>query len=84
MAYFQSQSTNLGNFWGGLQWHMLVFLAIWSILRPFGIFCGNFVYLCSFSLFTYVHLVYLCMFIYFIFPRLGICTVKIKIWQPCM
>jgi hypothetical protein len=38
MAYFQTQNRNLGKFWRNLQWKMLVyFMAIWSIIRTFGI-----------------------------------------------
>jgi hypothetical protein len=41
MANFQ----NLGNFWRGFPWKMLVyFTAIWNILQPFGIFCGHLEY----------------------------------------
>jgi hypothetical protein len=39
MAYFQTKNPNLGKFWRVLQSKMQVyFMAIWSILRPFGIF----------------------------------------------
>jgi hypothetical protein len=42
MAYFQAKNPNLGKFWSDLQWNVLVyFMAIWSILQPFGLFCGN-------------------------------------------
>jgi hypothetical protein len=45
MAYFQTKCTNLGTFWKDLQWMMVVyFMAILSILWPFGIFCGHLVY----------------------------------------
>jgi hypothetical protein len=58
MVYFQTQNPNLGKFWRVLQWKMLVyFIAIWSIFRPFGIFCGTFVIFCG----NLVH-----------FPRFGI------------
>jgi hypothetical protein len=41
MAHFQTKNPNLGKFWCPLQWKVLVnFMAIWSILRPFGIFGG--------------------------------------------
>jgi hypothetical protein len=37
---FYSQNPNLCIFWRVIQWKMLVyFMAIWSILQPFGIFC---------------------------------------------
>jgi hypothetical protein len=62
MAYFQTPSSILGKFWQVLQWKMLVyFKAIWSILRPSGIFFG--------------HLVYW-MEIWFIFSVLVCCTKK--------
>jgi hypothetical protein len=39
MVGFQTKNTNLGKFGWVLQWKLLVyFMAIWSILRPFGIF----------------------------------------------
>jgi hypothetical protein len=39
MACFQTKNPDLGKFWRVLQWKMLVyFMAIWSILLPFGIF----------------------------------------------
>jgi hypothetical protein len=45
MAYFKTKNPNLGKFWRVLQWKMLVYLlAIWSILRPFGIFCDHLVH----------------------------------------
>jgi hypothetical protein len=45
MVYFYTKNPNLGKFWMCLQWKMLVyFMAIWSILRPFGIFCGRLLY----------------------------------------
>jgi hypothetical protein len=51
----------LGKFWRVLQWKMLVYLiAIWSYLRPFGIFCGHLV-----CLHTYF------MVIWNIFPCFG-------------
>jgi hypothetical protein len=58
MMCFQTKNTNLGKFRRVLQWKMLVyFMAIWSILRQCGIFCG--------------HLVYF-MVIWYIFPHFGI------------
>jgi hypothetical protein len=43
MAYFQNKNPSLGKFWRFLQWKMLVYyMAIWSILLPFGIFCDHF------------------------------------------
>jgi hypothetical protein len=50
MAYFQTKNTNLGKFWRVLQRKMLVYImAIWSILRPFGIFMTIWYILCSFT-----------------------------------
>jgi hypothetical protein len=38
MAYFETKNPNMGKFWSVLQWKMLVyFVAVWSILQPFGI-----------------------------------------------
>jgi hypothetical protein len=46
MVYFQTKTLNLGKFWRVLQRKLLVyFVAIWSILRPFGIFFCHSVYL---------------------------------------
>jgi hypothetical protein len=50
MAYFQTKNANLGKFWsvnamedvGKFYGHFVYFIAIWYILRPFGIFCGHF------------------------------------------
>jgi hypothetical protein len=45
MAYFQTKNSNLGKFWRVLQWKKLVsFMSIWSILMPFGTFCGHMLY----------------------------------------
>jgi hypothetical protein len=45
MAYFKTKNSNLGKFWRVLQWKLLVyFVAIWSILRSFGIFCSHLAY----------------------------------------
>jgi hypothetical protein len=52
MAYFQTKNPYLGKFWRALQYkRLLYFMAIWSVLRLFGIFYG-----CSinFFLFWYV------------------------------
>jgi hypothetical protein len=40
MACFQTKNPSLGKFLTDLHWKILVyvFMAIWSILRPFGIF----------------------------------------------
>jgi hypothetical protein len=57
MVCFQTKNTNSGKFWKALQWKMLVyFMAIWSLLRKFGVFRG--------------HLVYF-MVIWYIFHRFG-------------
>jgi hypothetical protein len=51
MVYFQTKNHNLGKFWRVLQWKMLVyfvpfvFVAIWHILWPFGIYYGHLAYL---------------------------------------
>jgi hypothetical protein len=55
LAYFRTQNPNLGKFKRILQWKMYIlwqfglyygrvvcFVAIWDILRPFGIFYGYF------------------------------------------
>jgi hypothetical protein len=43
--YFQTKNHNFGKVWRVLQWKILVcFMAIWSILLPFGIFLGYLVY----------------------------------------
>jgi hypothetical protein len=45
MACFETKNPNLGKFWRVFQWKMLVyFVAIWFILRPFGIVCARLVY----------------------------------------
>jgi hypothetical protein len=45
MVCFQTKNTNLDKFWRVLRWKMLAyFMAIWSILRPSGIFYGFLVY----------------------------------------
>jgi hypothetical protein len=57
MVYFQTKNPNVGKFWRVLQWKMLVyFMAILSILQPFGKFYGHFVYFPQF---------------WYIFPRFG-------------
>jgi hypothetical protein len=43
--YFQTKNTNLGKFWRVLQCKILVyFMAIWYILRLFGVFYGHLVF----------------------------------------
>jgi hypothetical protein len=49
MAYFRNKNSNVCKLWWVLQWKMLVHMyilhmAIWSVLRPFGIFYGYLVY----------------------------------------
>jgi hypothetical protein len=62
MVYFQTKNSTLGKFWRVLQWTMLVyFMAIWSILRSFGIFYGHLIYFVA---------------IRYIFPVLLCCTKK--------
>jgi hypothetical protein len=57
-SIFSNQKSNLGKFWSALQWKMLVILCTYflSILRPFDIFYGNFVYF---------------VVVWYIFPRVG-------------
>jgi hypothetical protein len=70
MVYFQTKTRNLGTFWRVLQWKRLVyFMDIWSILRPFDIFCD--------------HLVYFVV-IRNIFPRFGICTYQERSGNPVL
>jgi hypothetical protein len=58
MDYFQTKNPNLGKFWRDLGWKILIyFMAIWNILRTFGIY--------------YDHLVHF-VFIWHIFSRFGI------------
>jgi hypothetical protein len=55
---FQTKTRDLGKFWRGLNWKIMVFyMVIWYILSPFGIFNGYKVYV---------------MAIWYIFPCLGI------------
>jgi hypothetical protein len=69
MVFFQTKNPNLGKFLRVLQWKMLVdFMAVRSILRPFGVFCGHMNYF-MFIWYTFFS------FWYFV-PR--------KIWQPCL
>jgi hypothetical protein len=60
-GFFSNQNKNYwGNFWRSLDCKMLMYcMAIWNILRPFGIFCG--------------HLGYF-MTIWYIFPVLVSCN----------
>jgi glycyl-tRNA synthetase alpha subunit len=56
MVYFQNKNPNLGKFGRVLQWKILVyFMAIWCILRQFGMFYGHSVH----------------MVIWYTFPRFG-------------
>jgi hypothetical protein len=58
MVCFQTKNPNLGKFMRALDWKMLIcYMAIWDILRTFGIF--------------YDHLVHF-VFIWYIFPGFGI------------
>jgi hypothetical protein len=46
MVCFHSKTPNLGIFLRALEWKMLVyFLALWNVLRQFGLFCGHLVIL---------------------------------------
>jgi hypothetical protein len=41
MVYFQTQNPDLGKFWRALDWKILIFfMAIWSILQLFDMFCA--------------------------------------------
>jgi hypothetical protein len=46
MAYFQTKDPNLGKIFEGLVMDNvgIIYRAIWSTLRPFGIFCGDLVH----------------------------------------
>jgi hypothetical protein len=45
MVYFQTKNPNLGKFLRSLDWKVLIhFMAIWNILRTFGVFCDHLVY----------------------------------------
>jgi hypothetical protein len=45
MVHFQTKNAILGKFWSVLQWHMLVnFMAMSSILLPFGLYYGLLVF----------------------------------------
>jgi hypothetical protein len=63
MAYFQTKNPNFGNFWRDFGGMLVSVMAIWSILRPFGLVCGYLVYL------FYGYLVYF-------LPVLVCCTKK--------
>jgi hypothetical protein len=66
MVYFQTKYRSLGKFGRVLQWKMLVyFMVIWSILWPFGLVYGHFIYL---MVILYMYFVV----IWYIFPRFGI------------
>jgi hypothetical protein len=57
MACFRTKTPHLGKCWRDLQWKLLVyFMAIWSIVRPFGIFVATW---------------YIFLVICYIFPRFG-------------
>jgi hypothetical protein len=46
MIYFQNKNHNLCKFWRALDWKMLIlFMAIWNILRTFGIFYDHLVHI---------------------------------------
>jgi hypothetical protein len=69
MVSFQTNNPNLGKFWRALDGKILIyFMAIWSILQPFGIF--------------YDHLVQF-VFIWYIFPGFGIMSQE-KSGNPAM
>jgi hypothetical protein len=62
MVCFQTKNPNLGKFWRVLDWKMFkYFMAIWTILWRFGIFCDRLVHF---------------VFIWYIFPVLKSCTKK--------
>jgi hypothetical protein len=64
----------LGKFLEALQRKMLVdFMAIWSILCPFGVFYGYLIYFSHLRTFgTFFGQLVYCMVIWYIFPRFGI------------
>jgi hypothetical protein len=67
MAYFQTQSPILGKFWRVLQWKILVyFMTIWSILPPFGIYCGYLVYFIVIRYILLLCVIFYCYLVYFI------------------
>jgi hypothetical protein len=52
MACFETKNPNLGKFWRDLQIKIKVyFMATWSLLKLFGIFCDHLVYLWLFGIF---------------------------------
>jgi hypothetical protein len=51
MVYFQTKITILGKFWMVLNWKVLVYvMALWSVLRPFGIFWARLVFFPRFGM----------------------------------
>jgi hypothetical protein len=67
MVYFQTENPNSGKFWRALKYVFLeYFMAIWDILRPFGVFYGHFGHL---------------VVIWYILLRFGLFYQE-KIWQP--
>jgi hypothetical protein len=67
MVYFQTENPNSGKFWRALKYVLLeYFMAIWVILRPFGVFYGYFGNL---------------VVIWYILLRFGLFYQE-KIWQP--
>jgi hypothetical protein len=65
---FKPKNPNLGKFYRVLLWKMISYMAIWSLLLPFGIFCCHLVYfvtvgyiLLPFGIFC-GHLVYISRF----------------------
>jgi hypothetical protein len=74
MVYFQTQNPSLGKFWRVLHWKMLVyFIVVLSILQPFCMFHGHFVY---FTAILYIS----CSLI--IFSPMWVSFTQ-TIWQPC-
>jgi hypothetical protein len=46
MVCFQTKNPNLGKFWRALEWKLWIyFMAVWNILRTFGIFFEHLVHL---------------------------------------
>jgi hypothetical protein len=80
MVYFQTKSAILGKFWSVLQSKMLAnFMEILSILMPFCIFCGHFVYFAA-ILYILRPFCIFCGHFDIFFPFWS--AVPRKIWQP--
>jgi hypothetical protein len=59
---FKVKNPNLSNFWRFWQWKMLVyFMPMWSLLRPFGLFCGHLVYFLAFWYMLWLSGIFFCL-----------------------